>query len=180
VLTACYNWSFKLVRLFLGFDPPSNPTPAGSYINGKYVTVNNKDKLLVNFAGPSRTIPPTYSASFIALGNYFPDWFRNKIVLIGSTSLTLQDFFPTPFSPSSPAPGVEVVANSVATILLGNYLQKAPPWTAIILIILAAMINVIHKHGGTLGKHEGDAIGAFFGELIHYYAHAYCAIEVVL
>jgi CHASE2 domain-containing sensor protein len=142
--------------------------------------LNITDKSLVNFAGPSGTNPPTYSASFVALGNYFPDLFKNKIVMIGSTSLTLQDFFPTPFLPSSPTPGMEVVTNSVATILQGNYLQKAPPWTTIILIILAAMTNVIHKHGGTLGKHEGDTIGAFFGELIHYDAHANCAVEAAL
>jgi adenylate cyclase len=134
-----YNWSFQLARLFLGIDPPSNPTPAGLTFNGKNVPLNNKDQLLINYAGPSGTYPPTYSAAFITLGDYSPDLFKNKIVLIGSTSQTLQDFYPTPFSPAFPTPGVEIVANTVATILQGSYLQKAPPWTTIILIILAAV-----------------------------------------
>jgi len=134
-----FNWSFELASLFLGVDPPSNPSPAGLTFNGKFVPFNNKNRLLINFAGPSGTYPSKYSAAFVPLGDYPPDTFRNKIVLIGSTSETLQDYYPTPFSPSTPMPGVEVVANTVATILQGNYIRQAPPWTGIVLVILAAI-----------------------------------------
>ncbi len=134
-----YNWAFQVARLFLGADPPSNPTPAGMTFNGKFVPLNNNNQVLVNFAGPSGTYVHTYSAAFIPLGDYSPDLFKGKIVLIGSTSQTLQDFYPTPFAPSTPTPGVEIVANAVATILQGNYLHKAPPWATIGFIILAAI-----------------------------------------
>ncbi len=134
-----YNWAFELARLYLGVDPPSNPSPAGLTFNGKFVPLNNKNRLLIDFAGPSGTYIHKYSAAFIPLGDYPPEIFRNKIVLIGSTSETLQDYYPTPFSPNSPTPGVEVVANTVSTILQGNYLNQAPPWTTIALIILAAI-----------------------------------------
>ena len=133
-----YNWSFQLARLFLGVDPPSNPSPASLTFNGENIPLNNKNQLLLNFAGPSGTYTHKYSAAFVPLGDYPPELFRDKIVLIGSTSPTLQDYYPTPFSPTSPTPGVEIVANTVATILAGNYLTKAPPWTTIVLIILAA------------------------------------------
>ena len=136
---AYYNWSFELARLFLGIDPPSNPSHGSLTFNGKQVPLNNKNQLLIDYAGSSGTYSPTYSAAFITLGDYSPDLFRNKIVLIGSTSETLQDLYPTPFSPTVPTPGVEIVANTVATILGGNYIQKAPPWTTIILILLAAI-----------------------------------------
>ena len=128
-----YNWSFQLARLYLGVDPPSNPSPAGLTFNGKFVPLNNDNQLLTNFAGPSGTYIHKYSAAFVPLGDYPPELFRNKIVLIGSTSATLQDYYPTPFSPNSPTPGVEIVANTVSTILQGNYLSKAPPWTTIVL-----------------------------------------------
>jgi len=134
-----YNWSFQLASLFLGVDPPTNPSPAGVDFNGQLVPLNNKNQLLINFAGPSETYLHTYSAAFVPLGDYPPDLFRDKIVLIGSTSPTLQDYYPTPFSPVSPTPGVEIVANTVSTILQGNYLRKAPPWTTVALIILAAI-----------------------------------------
>ncbi len=134
-----YNWSFELARLYLGVDSPSDPSPAGLDFNGKTVPLNNTGQLLINFAGPSGTYSHQYSAAFVPLGDYSPQFFRNKIVLIGSTSETLQDFYPTPFSPSSPMPGVEVIANAVATILQGSYLTKAPPWSTIVLVILAAI-----------------------------------------
>jgi adenylate cyclase len=158
-----YNWAFELARLYTGVDSPSNPSPAGLTFNGKFVPLNNKDRLLTNFAGPSGTYTHKYSAAFVPLGDYPPEIFRDKIVLIGSTSETLQDYYPTPFSPSSPTPGVEVVANTVATILQGNYISQAPPWTAIALIILAAMaawfivkipqptLAIISLAGGLLG-----------------------------
>lgn len=134
-----YNWSFELARQYLGVDPPSQPSPTGLFFNGKFVPLNNKNRLLVNFAGPSGTYTHQYSAAFVPLGDYPAANFRNKIVLIGSTSETLQDYYPTPFSPSSPTPGVEVIANTVATILQGNYISQAAPWTTIVLIILAAV-----------------------------------------
>ena len=134
-----YNWSFELARHFLGVDPPSNPSPAGLTFNGKLVPLNNNNQLLTNFAGPSGTYIHKYSAAFVPLGDYPPEIFRDKIVLIGSTSETLQDYYPTPFLPNSPTPGVEIVANTVSTILQGNYLSKAPPWTTIALIIMAAI-----------------------------------------
>ena len=134
-----YNWAFQLARLYLGVDPPSNPSLAGVTFNGKYVPLNNQDRLLVNFAGPPGTYTHQYSAAFVPLGDYPAEAFRNKIVLIGSTSETLQDYYPTPFSPNSPMPGVEVIANTVSTILSGAYINQAPPWTTMILIILAAI-----------------------------------------
>jgi adenylate cyclase len=102
------------------------------------VPLNNNNQLLVNYAGPSGTYAHTYSAAFIPLGDYSPDLFRDKIVLIGATSPTLQDYYPTPFSPSSPTPGVEIVI-TVATILQEDYIRKAPPWTTIVLVIIAAI-----------------------------------------
>jgi adenylate cyclase len=161
-----YNWSFQLARLFLGVDPPSNPSPAGLTFNGKFVPLNNNNQLLINFAGPSGTYIHTYSAAFVPLGDYPPELFRDKIVLIGSTSPTLQDYYPTPFSPNSPTPGVEIVANTVATILQGSYLQKAPPWTTIALIILAAIaawfISKIPRPTLAIALLAGGLLGYFF------------------
>ncbi len=166
--TVYYNWSFQIARLFLGVNPPSNPSPSGLTFNGKVVPLNNADKLLVNFAGPSGTYIHTYSAAFLTLGDYPPELFRNKIVLIGSTSQTLQDFYPTPFSSSTPTPGVEIVANTVATILAGNYLRQAPPWTTIGLVILAAIaawfISRITRPSIAFLVLVGGLVGYFFVE----------------
>jgi len=42
------------------------------------------------------------------------------------------------------------------------------------------MSEVIHKHGGTVDKYEGDAIVAFFGEPIPYQDHAVRATRASL
>ena len=42
------------------------------------------------------------------------------------------------------------------------------------------MTIVIHKHGGTVDKYEGDAIVAFFGEPIQYPDHARRAVMAAL
>ena len=42
------------------------------------------------------------------------------------------------------------------------------------------MTTVIHKHGGTVDKYEGDAVLAFFGEPIPYADHAHRAARTAL
>jgi adenylate cyclase len=45
---------------------------------------------------------------------------------------------------------------------------------------LEAMTGVIHRHGGTVDKYEGDAIIAFFGEPVSYPDHAARAVRAAL
>jgi adenylate cyclase len=131
-----FNWSFEIARLYLGAQKPNLATPVGVYFGDSYVPLNQR-ALLINYAGPAGTYP-SYSAAFIPLGDYDPDFFRDKIVLIGATSETLQDIHPTPFQPNIPMPGVEIVANAIATILTGNYLRLAPPWITILTTLFFA------------------------------------------
>ncbi|MBW8011356.1 MAG: adenylate/guanylate cyclase domain-containing protein [Chloroflexi bacterium] len=134
-----YTWAFEIVRVYLGIDPPSDPSPAGLTFNGSFIPLNQRRVLLVNYAGPSGSFP-TYSAAFVPLdeGDYPAELFRDKIVFIGATSETLQDLYPTPFSTTNLTPGVEIVANTVATLLNQDYLQLAPPWMNLAITVLAA------------------------------------------
>lgn len=136
-----FNWSFEIVESYLGIAPPSNVSLASLTFNGKEVPLNQRGKMLVNFAGPAQTYP-TYPAAFIPLGDFDKekDLFKDKIVLIGASSETLQDLYPTPFSATDLTPGVEVIANAVATILSGEYFRVAPPWVNLILILIAGLI----------------------------------------
>ncbi len=98
--------------------------------------------MLVNFAGPRQTYP-TYSAAFLMEGDYDPAIFKDKIVLIGSSSETLQDIYPTPYSTTNLMPGVEIVANMVATMLTGSYLRLSPPWLTLLILLLLAVLAVL-------------------------------------
>ena len=139
-----YHWAFEIARLYLGVEAPSNPTSASVQFNGQSVPLRS-GQLLINFAGPAKTYP-TYSASNVHDGITLeenPDAFRGKIVLIGATTVTMQDVYPTPFSAQVPTAGVEIVANTVDTLISGQYLREAPPWVALITTLIAALLAAL-------------------------------------
>ena len=139
-----YNWAFLVAGLYLGVEPPSAPYPTNLTFNGQTVPLN-RSQLMINFAGPAGTYP-TYSAARVPLGDYPSEAFRDKIVLIGATTVTLQDVYPTPFSVRDRTPGVEIVANAVATLLTGQYLRVPPPWvTLVIIVAMAALASLINR-----------------------------------
>lgn len=136
-----YHWAFEVARLYLGVEMPSNPTNKSLRFNGETVPLN-AGQLLVNFTGPAGSYP-TYSAYSVALGDVLeqdPDAFRGKIVLIGATTVTLQDIYPTPFSTKIPTSGVEIVASTIDTIINGKYITQAAPWMAFLVTIMAALL----------------------------------------
>ena len=136
-----YNWAFEVARLYLRTEPPTHPTAYSLNFNGKSVPLPGA-LLLARYAGPAGTYH-TYSSYQVVLGDTLeqdPDAFKDKIVLIGATTITLHDVYPTPFSAKIPTPGVEIVANAVDTILSGSYLSIAPPWVALLLIIGMALL----------------------------------------
>ena len=128
-----YNWAFQIASLFLNAAAPSNPSAGSLMFNGGQAPLE-QNRLLVNYDGPAGTFP-TVSAANVADGAFTPGTFKDKIVLIGATTPTLHDMYPTPFSAAQPTAGVEIVANAIDTLISGRYLRQAPPWTALILII---------------------------------------------
>ncbi len=135
-----YNWAFLLAAAYQDAPPPQVLSPYALSFDGAQVPIH-QGRMLIDFAGPPGTYP-TYSAALVVEGDVLaqdPDAFRDKIVLIGATSTTLQDVYPTPFSSSNRMPGVEIVANAVQTILDQRYLHVTPPWVNILLIIGMAL-----------------------------------------
>jgi len=136
-----YHWAFEIASLYLGVDSPTRPTNTSVQFNGQSAPLR-AGQLLVNFTGPAKTFP-TYSAADVHDGitlEQNPNAFRDKIVLIGATTVTLQDVYPTPFSSQVPTPGVEIVASAIDTIISGKYLTEAPPWASLLIIIVAALV----------------------------------------
>ena len=66
--------------------------------------------------------------------------FRGKIVVVGATAPSLQDFHATPTSGSDLMPGPEVQANAIWTALRGNPLAGAPGWLALLAILVGALL----------------------------------------
>ncbi len=135
-----YHWAFELARLYLGVDPPVNSDMLSLSFNGQAIPLY-EGQLPVNFAGGANTYK-VYSAANVHDGITLeedPNAFRDKIVLIGATTITLQDVYSTPFSADKRMPGVEVIANAVDTIISGQYIHRAPLWVGLLITILAAL-----------------------------------------
>ncbi|GAB4497051.1 MAG: adenylate/guanylate cyclase domain-containing protein [Anaerolineales bacterium] len=134
------HWAFEIARLYLNVAPPTFSSSSVQF-NGQTIPLRAQ-MLPIHFAGPATTYP-TYSASDVHDGitlEQDPDAFRGKIVLIGATTITLQDIYPTPFSATTPTPGVEIVANTIDTIINGKFIIYAPPWMELLVIVVAALL----------------------------------------
>lgn len=90
----------------------------------------------IHFLGPVQTfehIPFWYVLDNDLWQNYLQNGaaFQNKIVLIGTTASIHQDFHDVPFAESVayplPMPGVEILANDIATLRSGMALRTALP-----------------------------------------------------
>lgn len=135
------HWAFEAARQYKGIEAPASFSPFGLTFDGREIPLQ-AGQFLVDFRGPPGTYP-TYSAARVPLGDYPAEAFRGKIVLIGATSVTLQDVYPTPFSAQMRTPGVEVIANAIDNLLAGNILRALPPWVNLLGILLAALLAAL-------------------------------------
>ena len=139
--TVYFNWAFEAASLYLDAPPPKLISPEDILFNGQVIPLFDQ-RLLIDFAGPPQTFGPYYSAHQVALGDYPLDAFRDKLVLIGATTITLHDVYPTPFSARESMPGVEIVANAIDTILTGSFYRLPSPAANLALILLAANLCI--------------------------------------
>ncbi|MBP0014985.1 MAG: CHASE2 domain-containing protein [Roseofilum sp. SID3] len=90
--------------------------PFKSY-DGAYVNAEASGyPFLADFRGPRDTFT-TVSMSEVLNGEVDPQLFRDRLVLIGLTAISLKDFVPIPYSNPDPVPGVEAQANLISFIL---------------------------------------------------------------
>jgi adenylate cyclase len=164
------NWAFEVARLYLDVNAPTNITSTSMQFNGQTIPLN-QGNLLINYAGSARTYP-TFSASDVHDGITLeenPDAFRGKIVLIGATSFSMQDVYPTPFSPKNRTPGVEIVANSIDTIINGKYITLATSWINYLTVILAAFLAYLI----TLSKRPSLTVTLLIASMVGYLIAAF-------
>ena len=89
--------------------------------DGGYVGADtNGYQVLVNFRPPGSF--RTVSMADVLADRVNPSWIRDRVVIIGSTAPSLQDFFYTPYSndinrPPQSISGIELTANFVSQIL---------------------------------------------------------------
>ena len=93
----------------------------------------------IDYYGPPGTIPavPFWE---VYRGKVKPDFFRNKVVVVGATAATLQDVHETPFSRGVLMSGPEIHAQAIGTVLAGFPLRHSPTTVDVVLIILMGLL----------------------------------------
>lgn len=152
---AHYTWPAMSAFTYMGEALPTQMRATGNVTIGtgpnKTVVPLRSGFFNINYRGPAKTYRyiPAYQ---IPIGDHPPETFTDKIVLIGATSSSLQDIWPTPFlsrANSSQTPGVEVGAHAIDTIIHGDYIITYPvnmgALIALIVGLLAVALTRIEK-----------------------------------
>ncbi len=140
------------VQVFLtgGLNQVDLPQPDQNRLNfaGRRIPVGNFSEIRVYYAGPPATEEKqTFQhASYheVVEGNFDPELFRDKIVLVGITATAEPDRYLTPVSEGRPMYGVEIIANLIETVWSGNFIVRpAQPLLIIILFALGLLTGLV-------------------------------------
>jgi adenylate cyclase len=120
------------------------------YLGNRLVPTNKDRQIIINYSGPPETVPHLSLSRFLDAAKKSDEaqlekWVKGKVVLLGPYDIT--DRHDTPFytafaGTKFQSPGVEVHANTLNTLLTGNYLQPVPDWLRIFGLLFAAGISV--------------------------------------
>ncbi|MBN2372710.1 adenylate/guanylate cyclase domain-containing protein [bacterium] len=109
----------------------------GIFMGEDVIPTDERGRMLINYQGPEGTYP-YYSVADILDGSAPPGTFRDKIVLIGVTSVGIYDMRFTPFGVTA---GVEVHAQAIDNILNRDFIIR-PDWFAIFDIVIIILLGV--------------------------------------
>jgi signal transduction histidine kinase/CHASE2 domain-containing sensor protein len=107
-------------------------------------------RMAIDYIGPPGSYR-TYSFADVADGRIPPVQFRGKYVLVGATAASLGDRLTSPFvhqadtqpnQHGSLMPGVEVLANTLNTILRSRFYSETRDWLAFLCGVLAAALTM--------------------------------------
>ena len=136
--------------------------PFGSH-DGAYIGADDGGyQILLNYRGPAGSFR-TVSMADILADKVPVAWVRDRIVLIGSTATSLNDFFYTPYSgdqitTQERTPGVEVQANLISQIL-GSVLDGRPSIKTLPKVVEGLWILLWSGTGASLSWALRDAGG---------------------
>jgi len=104
----------------------------------------------IEYVGPAGSFAPrTFSFADVLDGRVPASAFRGKYVIVGATAAALGDRFTSPFvhieGPDGQqygefVPGVEVLANSLNTLLRGRWYSETPDWLSAVCAALVALL----------------------------------------
>jgi CHASE2 domain-containing sensor protein/anti-sigma regulatory factor (Ser/Thr protein kinase) len=101
------------------------------------------DQRYINFSTAKRHLP-SVSYRQVLRGEFSPDTFRDKLVLVGATASGMADSLPTPVSGfRQPMPGVEFLANAMVSIRSQTLITSVPMWLSSLLACALALVPML-------------------------------------
>ncbi|MDD4803023.1 MAG: adenylate/guanylate cyclase domain-containing protein [Syntrophomonas sp.] len=145
--------SFALATYLVaeGLNPTAvNLIPGFLEVNDQKIPINAANQAMPTFYGPTETFK-TISYADVIQGDVSPDYFKDKIVLIGAATAEDHDVYATPYSTtnmvksgSRAAPGVEIHANTVQSFLSSSwYSQVGSGFNFIFLLVMALLTTLV-------------------------------------
>jgi adenylate cyclase len=107
---------------------------------GRAAPLPDRRSVLINFRGGRNTYP-WVSYYRVLLGEIPPEYWKDKIVLIGPISLAFHDQFATAFARVGDMPGVEIHANAIETLVRGNPIREVPRVFSTVLAVVAGIFG---------------------------------------
>jgi hypothetical protein len=140
---------------YAGIDRKTIDIKPGRYISygeGARIPLDDKSNMIINYSGRWGKIFKHYSFVDI-LQSYFakesgeemtvkPEWFKDKVCVIGLTATGTGDIHPSPFEPLYP--GVGIHAEIFNSVINKSFIGRVSRWANLaILIILGGLISFI-------------------------------------
>jgi len=125
--------------------PPLAPPFALALLRAAHLDLPSKDedakadRRIINFYGPEESfLFLSYAA--VLTGRYPPEFFQDRLVLVGARAVGLGDAHITSFTRELPTPGVEIQATILSNLIAQSFIRPLPlaPWLAIGLLCLIA------------------------------------------
>jgi adenylate cyclase len=136
-----FAWSMQAARLYLDAADFVVRSANEVWIGDHRVKLDNQ--LIVDFRGRTEdSTVPTYSAYQVVEGYVDPRVFEGKIVIIGATSPSLHDDYPTPYGGEA-MPGAEINAHAIDTLLNSRYITSVGGVGHLAIAVLAGLIGAL-------------------------------------
>jgi adenylate cyclase len=142
------SMALRAVEKYLGKDAEFKD--GALYVGNNRIPVGEDRFMTINYAGPPSTFPRVPLWKFIEAvqardTQKLAGWVKDKIVLLGPDNLA--DRYSTPFytfhsGVKATTPGFEIHANTIQTILSGNFLQPVPQWARVTALLLTGALCI--------------------------------------
>lgn len=139
--------SLVALQVFLDSERPAIPEPDNGVLEiiGRSIPVGPLGDMQIYYAGPPAG-PETSTFRTVSYQDVLdqqvaPEFFQDKIVLIGMTATAEPDRYLTPVSGGRPMYGVEILANAIESVWSSRFITRPGDVARVIILLLLGVVT---------------------------------------